>query len=398
MATKQEDIIVKLGGDSKALLKELNMTRQAANQWARETGKELTQGALPEAWKRYNGNVKEAFKEIEKGNKEASRSFTEVGKDILKIAVGKELFKKIAEGLREIVSAAKEVAEEFGKMDAALDSSAFLKQQREKELRGISNVDRDTIVAGGAQLQMGGNKLKDYAAKAGGLYAFGTSMVGNLVGNAVNSRDPFALLFGWSKAAQQAEASQQEIVQGIRAAANGVAAETAAKEAALAADKEQKQLRADQLKDLGQWLEKNRFERALVKYHLAEELAARKKITDQLQLQANLQARANGLVDSIAGNIMGEFMPGLDDLAQRGIYTKDARRAIFLGGDIKESLQFGRKKRAEGDMMELQSIRDRLSKAGVYNDPNKAMIDELKALTDPVKNGSGLPVQVTLKK
>ncbi len=71
-------------------------------------------------------------------------------------------------------------------------------------------------------------------------------------------------------------------------------------------------------------------------------------------------------------------MPTLDELASRGIYRRDASRLQFLQRDVVLAKQLGNNDFAANEMQQIQTIRDRLSRAGVYQDPNQTIIDELK--------------------
>lgn len=105
--------------------------------------------------------------------------------------------------------------------------------------------------------------------------------------------------------------------------------------------------------------------------------------------------------------LTSEFTPTLTELAQSGYwvgrgrhrrwiggyYSNEANREINLEQEIKNDVLWGRgidpEKRAR-----LQSIRDDLTKAGVYSDPNKGTFDEIKKLTAMI-TPAGLSVIVT---
>ena len=123
-----------------------------------------------------------------------------------------------------------------------------------------------------------------------------------------------------------------------------------------------------------------------------------------------IQERINYLKQQIANNPGGvptgpdgkpaagneEFMPTLADLAEAGIFTRDAARLQFLQRDAMDAARWGNKKWLDADLQEISDIRGRLIKFGVMRDPNKSMVDELKKLTDPVEKNGGLPVTFKL--
>jgi hypothetical protein len=391
MATRREDIIVSLGGDSKNLLKELNMSRQAGATWARQISQDLTQGHLPTAWKSYNSNVRAALREVDQAGKETAKNFGDRMVTSLKRTAGAALgLGLILKTIRMINQAFDETAAKIDKFNDKIDAAGYRDRKDRDDVSKISEDDQQKIVT--AQFQKTGllDMVKLKAAKAAAV--------------ATTS----GLIFADFLKSGNMDKSTKRVLDEQKAIWEGMKSVQAEKDMAAAAqeklDTEAKlaKLREDSNKismdDLKKWREDNRLNTAIETYHLNEQLAARKKITDQIQLQSDIQARMNGLARQVGTNIMSEFMPGLDDLAREGIFTKDARRAQFLGGDIRRSLQFGNKKRAVDDAFELQSIRERLTKAGVFNDPNKALIDEFKALSDPIKSGKGLPVSVQLAK
>ncbi len=113
--------------------------------------------------------------------------------------------------------------------------------------------------------------------------------------------------------------------------------------------------------------------------------------------QADRQERINALKRQLAGQKNSEFMPTLSELAEKGIYQREAQRLQWLEQDAKDAMLFGDKSGFKRDTEEIQSIRDRLSKAGVFNDPNKSIVDELEKLTKPVSEGKGLPVSLPVQ-
>jgi hypothetical protein len=90
-----------------------------------------------------------------------------------------------------------------------------------------------------------------------------------------------------------------------------------------------------------------------------------------------------------------EFNPSLDQMADtNNPYNKTAWQLRQNMEWAKFDKLHGNKDAFAGDLERIQSLRDTLTKAGVYEDPNRALIDELSALLNPDENGGGLPVQL----
>lgn len=125
--------------------------------------------------------------------------------------------------------------------------------------------------------------------------------------------------------------------------------------------------------------------------------AARKK--EEAEIVVSLKAAAKAEAERIkslrdsAGKYLTsknqEFLPTLDELANSGIYQRDANRLQYLMGDAKESALWGNKDRRKRDLDEIQSIRQKLSKEGVLVDPNQGVIDQIKELSK-----EGMPVDI----
>lgn len=104
-----------------------------------------------------------------------------------------------------------------------------------------------------------------------------------------------------------------------------------------------------------------------------------KKNQDRLdKATADKHQHVVDLGKQLANSRDAEFMPTLDELAARGIYQRDARRLQFLQKDVVLAKQLGNTNFANRELQEIQAIRGRLSAAGVYQDPNQTIVDELK--------------------
>lgn len=228
-------------------------------------------------------------------------------------------------------------------------------------------------------------------AKAAGLYAFAAGTVSRNIKDTLATSDPGRLLFGWGEASQKAAAAQSQIVEGMRIAAQQAAIDEDAKKKLVENEKKQQQI----LKDRQELMKE--FARHDAESHRTA-LADLKRQTEELQKQAAViaatAAKRHDLKRNLGQSLQDEFSPTLEELSTTGIYTQEASRALWLQQDIKDAMLWGDKKGQVDDMLELQGIREKLSKAGVYKDPNQGIIDELKRLTDPATVGAGLKVQI----
>lgn len=388
MARREEDIIVKLGGDSKALLKDLNMSRQAVNAWGREIAKDIKDGHIPQAWK----NVSETVRRFNAQTGEQTHTSWkkwggETGKEIAKI--GKAFVAAFA--VREVIASLKDVSAELDALYANIDAKAYQKAVRDKQLAGISRPDQEGILAGQSQVDTAAGGFKNWMAKAAGLYAFAAGTVSRNIKDTLATSDPGRLLFGWGEASQKAAAAQSQIVEGMRIAAQQAAIDEDAKKKLVENEKKQQQI----LKDRQELMKE--FARHDAESHRTA-LADLKRQTEELQKQAAViaatAAKRHDLKRNLGQSLQDEFSPTLEELSTTGIYTQEASRALWLQQDIKDAMLWGDKKGQVDDMLELQGIREKLSKAGVYKDPNQGIIDELKRLTDPATVGAGLKVQI----
>lgn len=208
MATRKEEIIVQLGGDSKALMKELNMTKQKMNAWGREIAKEITTGHIPEAWKGYSTNVKNALKEVDgegqKTSESLSKNMSGAATKIITAFLGFQTVKKV---FTEIRDSLKEVSDNIDKFNGKVDVAGY-GEKKKKELYGsLSEEDQRDIVS--AQFQTTGffDKIKIQAAKFGAL--------------AVTSAQTYAGMLGgksFEESFSSVRAEQKGIWQGMKAA------------------------------------------------------------------------------------------------------------------------------------------------------------------------------------
>ena len=170
MSTRKETIIVELGGDSKKLLKELNLTKQAANQWGRDIAKEITTGRIPDAWKSYTQNVKDALNQTDAAGKSTAQSLEKSLAGAATKIMGAFLgFNAIKKTFNEINQSMQEVTDNIEKFGQKASVSGFLAQKQQKLYGRISENDQMEIA--GAQAQKTGlfEGLKIQAAKFGAL-------------------------------------------------------------------------------------------------------------------------------------------------------------------------------------------------------------------------------------
>lgn len=422
--TRREDIIVSLGGDAAKLLKEFGVAKNAANAWARDVAKELTTGHLPASWKSYSRNTTEALKQTEGAAKQTGTTF----KGVFGAMFGMASIGMVKKFATATINSFKEVAQELGALNKEWNAAPWLKQQREAQLRSMSGSDVENIVVGNAQWQSTMKMKDDYLAKAAGLYGFG---IGTIKQKFFGEKDILGNRPTWGQAAANAANEQKEIMAGIRMAATTAEMEKQSKEAKTKSDELKKQTdeaklenvlaqaslesqrmtlmnmrdHSKTLKEWYQWdtkiFEKEKEiadQKAAANKKEAAALEKIKKKADELaEKEATRLAKFDKVSLAFNHSLRDDFMPTLDELAEGSAYSRDARRLKFLGDDTKRALRWGfNDKYINKNLKEIQSIRDRLSKAGVYRDPNQGMIDELNILTAPVKDGKGLPVAVQL--
>jgi len=382
MATKREQIIVDIGGDASKLLKEFNVSKQAANSWARETAKELTQGRVPEGWRAYTGNIKEAVNQTKDLGKESGGFFSSMGK-LAGAAVGWGFFKK---AIKESYQALVEVAGELAKINKEWNAAPYLKNQRDSQLKGMARTDRESIIAGNASTQGWWDSIKDKLAVGAG----NAALVADILKQKATGTGAAGYGISWADASDRAVKNQQELVAGIRVAA--LEEEQAAREKTKAEQESIERKKLDELRS------KNfaEYEKKMRERNERAEKERTGELQKQLALRKEIASKRDALSQRFNTNLRQEFQPTLEELGEAGIYQKDAQRLMFLQGDTRDKARWGNKRGVERNLDEITSIRDRLSKAGVYTDPNQALIDEFKTLTDPVKNKGGLPVKVQL--
>lgn len=399
MATKREQIVVDIGGDAKLLMKEFDISKNAAQKWVREVAKSITQGEMPEAWKKFAWESKNLATLNEKNAEATHKSWKkwggETGKEIAKI--GKAFVAAFA--VNQVVRSLQEVSKELGDLDAQLNSSAYLKLQRQNQLANLSNSDKENILAGNAQMESASGGIKNKLGVAAGLFAFGGGAVSENFKEFGRTMNPATLLFGWGQASVKAAEAQKEIVLGIKIAS-----------AQAAADEENKKKAVESEKRLAQEQKARQDFNELRTKNFAEyEEKMRKRNTEMMKQQNELLEKQSKLKQMIATarsdysgklgqNIHDEFLPTLDELATTGRYTAEAKRLQFLQSDTKDAILWNDQSSMTRNIDEIQSIRDKLTKAGVFKDPNQALINEFKMLTDPIRATGKLPVQVELDK
>jgi len=152
--------------------------------------------------------------------------------------------------------------------------------------------------------------------------------------------------------------------------------------------REEREIQAQLMKNNVKDIDRIQLKIDLTKKH-NEILEEQKRIDDSLTEKKRKQAdldkqaaeRAARLVDlknNLKSHQGSEFLPTLDELSQTGIYRKDASRLNWLMQDAKDAALWGDKRGRGQDLSEIQSIRSKLSAAGVYEDPNQSLIEEIK--------------------
>ena len=102
MATRQEEIIVKLGADTKELQKELGMTRKQVAAFSRDIQNDLANGYMPETWKlhaKYQDKLREGLDKTKFGFKSMGMAATDTFKAL---AAGASATDVIGAGLQRM--------------------------------------------------------------------------------------------------------------------------------------------------------------------------------------------------------------------------------------------------------------------------------------------------------
>lgn len=177
---RREEIVVELGGDSKKLMKELNMSKQGVIQMGRDIAKELTTGRIPDAWKSYSTNVKAALAQIDSAGKDTSQKFSDrmiaAAKKGTAAFLGFAAVKKV---FTEINQAMEEVTKNISEFSTTIDASEFMKQQKGKKYNAIGESEQRDIVTAQAQKEGMFEVLKIWMAKAGaGSFTIGKAIAG----------------------------------------------------------------------------------------------------------------------------------------------------------------------------------------------------------------------------
>jgi hypothetical protein len=103
MATRQEEIIVKLGADTKELQKELGMTRKQVAAFSRDIQNDLANGYMPETWKlhaKYQDKLREGLEKTKFGFKSMGMAATDTFKAL---AAGASSTDVIGAGLQRMI-------------------------------------------------------------------------------------------------------------------------------------------------------------------------------------------------------------------------------------------------------------------------------------------------------
>ena len=103
MATRQEEIIVKLGADTKELQKELGMTRKQVAAFSRDIQNDLANGYMPETWKlhaKYQDKLREGLDKTKFGFKSMGMAATDTFKAL---AAGASSTDVIGAGLQRMI-------------------------------------------------------------------------------------------------------------------------------------------------------------------------------------------------------------------------------------------------------------------------------------------------------
>jgi hypothetical protein len=291
--TKREDIIVGLGGDSKALLKELNMTRQKANQWGRDIAKEITTGRIPEAWKGYTANVKDALKKVDEDGKKTSssleQSLTGAATKAIAAFVG---FKTVKKVFTEIRDAMKEVSQGIDEFNTKIDAAGYAKQKKKELYSQLSDSEQRDIVT--AQFQTTGffDKIKIQAAKFGALAVTSAQTYAGVAGGK-----------GFEESFQGVRGDQKKIWAGMQIAASEEKLKKLAEEKAKA-EKEQTAARAQRIKlidaEMKAWREQNAIARGIMQARQDRVNAWRANASERIAIAGEYNAQA--MLTNLPGN------------------------------------------------------------------------------------------------
>lgn len=340
------------------------------------------------------GELSVKLGEAKSGSAEAIATFEKWGLplDKIKDADTERVFYMIADAVKAIPDPATRSAAAFELLGkSGKNMSGYLAQGGDAIKQLVAGVDKldankvKELAAMKDQLDDGLNRLAFYGGK---LLAFFSVDIPSAMGELSTGLENINNAL--KKTAQDWIAEQRKKVQ------DQVDIEMAAEEK-LAADKLALEKQADE--EGRKLAEKRAAEEKLqadarlllIKINKELEVKAAKDAADKI-------ARFESLKGSLKGSLGNEFMPTLGELVSAGgPYAQDARRAQFLESDIRLAKAKGNDEFATGEMNELQDIRGRLSKAGVYNDPNKAIVDEIAKLSKEIVPGKGLKVDIHMK-
>lgn len=388
MATKREQIVVDIGGDAKALMKEFDLTKRQAQKWVHDVSNSISKGELPESWQKYSKNASAALHEIQRA---AETIGTKLTRSIGKAAAGFVAWSFAKKIIGEVNKALDEAATKIDKFNDKIDAAGFKDKRDKAAVASLpESVQREILAAQFEKTTLlDGIKLKAAQAAArawtaGRVWA-GVLRTGSFDESMQNVLGGQKELWNGMKAAQ----AEKDLIATKKVQEDAAAEEAKRRSAIIAARREHDH---DVLKSFGVYEEKMRERNAKRIEKENALLAQQKALRESLPM---LKARAEF---GLGKAIHDEFLPTLDELATNGLYRNEAQRLQFLQSDTKDAILWNDQRGIGRNVEEIQSIRDRLTKAGVFKDPNAALINEFKVLTDPIRATGILPVQVELAK
>lgn len=383
MATKREQIIVDIGGDASKLLKEFNVSKSAARQWAADTAKELTQGRLPEGWRAYTANVRAALNETKQATVASEKFGASLGKlagRLIGLNVLKNVFSMAASAMREL-------SEEIARLDKTLDTKPYLAKERSQQIETMPEFTKESVVVGTVMFENLKKQFTDGLAKA----LAGADLGSKVWSNFIFGKDAAGYRLTLEAAAEKAVEEQKQIIDGIKIAARE-------KELAAEKDKQQQARDAHERKVIenfakyeAQLRERNRIRAEQERTLLQEKLRLQKAITEEYLRQ---HQAAGVLGYKVARPQLGETIGELNDAGP------DEGRTVYDG--------LNEYRRRTGNRMDLWMKHGREASLGVRSirqpkdlNPNESknsdVVAELQKITTTLPAG-GLPVKVTLDK
>lgn len=181
MATIREEVVINLGGDAKGLMKELNLTKQQVNKWARDIANEIKTGSIPESWNKFSDNAKKALSQVNDSAKDTGKTVEDrIGGAAVKAIAAFMGFNAVKRIFREISQDLKEVSEGIEKFGEKASVSGYLEQQARKKYKAILPEDQKEIAAGAAQASNFWTQAKIEMADLGALFVSSVATYANM--------------------------------------------------------------------------------------------------------------------------------------------------------------------------------------------------------------------------